>query len=383
MHFLHTDWFMGSSYTIVHHVDGVTFGGPMDEHSKINLNRPDDRGLLLVFDDVTLDIVDALGDWIDEDDNISSLGVERDYYLALEAPYAPRNGPLRTLGEFELVAGVWPKYFRAEDWNLNNRLDANEDDGARSFPPDEPDGILDSAWSGQLTVYSVGAGATASGLPRLLLKRADPEELEERLSVTAAQAEAIKNYGSSDTNVLTDLLFTPLAGTTGRPGGGDEEGGTGNPATSDQPGSSGRSGSAQQAQGVPALNDKQLTALFAEASIEDPVDRLPGKMNLNTIPSQLLRDIFTLMSMDEAIADEIIFMRSSRPQGIVSLVELQKIPNITTTDLRAITRRFDVVSNVFTITSRGRSETTGLEVEIIAVVDRSTVPVRILEYREQ
>jgi hypothetical protein len=38
---------------------------------------------------------------------------------------------------------------------------------------------------------------------------------------------------------------------------------------------------------------------------------------------------------------------------------------------------------VFTITSRGRAMTTGLEVEITAVVDRSTLPARILEYREQ
>jgi hypothetical protein len=38
---------------------------------------------------------------------------------------------------------------------------------------------------------------------------------------------------------------------------------------------------------------------------------------------------------------------------------------------------------VFTITSRGRSGSTGLEVEITAVVDRSQLPARILEYREQ
>jgi hypothetical protein len=42
-----------------------------------------------------------------------------------------------------------------------------------------------------------------------------------------------------------------------------------------------------------------------------------------------------------------------------------------------------VTSQVFTVNSRGRSESTGLEVEITAVVDRSTLPARILEYRER
>jgi len=41
-----------------------------------------------------------------------------------------------------------------------------------------------------------------------------------------------------------------------------------------------------------------------------------------------------------------------------------------------------VVGNVYTISSRGRAESTGLEVEILATVDRSSLPLRILEYRE-
>ena len=44
---------------------------------------------------------------------------------------------------------------------------------------------------------------------------------------------------------------------------------------------------------------------------------------------------------------------------------------------------FTTTSNVFTVTTRGRSQATGLEVEMIVVVDRSTLPVRIIEYREQ
>ena len=418
----------------------------------------------------------AITDWLDADDDVSALGVERDYYLSLESPYLPRNGPMRTLGEMELIAGVWPKYFRGEDWNLDNRLDPNEDDSARSFPPDNPDGILDGGWSSRLTVYSTMGGATESGQPRIYLKQANSDDLEKRLGVNTAQADALIQYGKSDTATLADLLTTPLTGVAanannannnngnannnGQSGGnnsgnnsgaggrgnsnnnnnnnnnnnkdasgdgGNSNGDSNKDASSDRAGNNrnnnnrggngngnnnggGRNNTGGNNNGggnngnnsgannnnkndnpgggtgpaaVPPLTEKQLHAVLAETSMEDPLDRKPGKMNINTISTQLLRDILSSTTLDESIVDELIYMRDSRPQGITSIIDFQKIPNITPDDLKIITRRFDTVSNVFTISSRGRSWASGLEVEIVAVVDRSTVPVRIIEYREQ
>ena len=43
--------------------------------------------------------------------------------------------------------------------------------------------------------------------------------------------------------------------------------------------------------------------------------------------------------------------------------------------------QLDVTGWVYSISSRGKS-TSGQEVEIHAVVDRSTLPVKIIEYRE-
>ena len=40
-------------------------------------------------------------------------------------------------------------------------------------------------------MYSVDGGATASGLPRIYLRRADPLELQERLGIDELQAEAL------------------------------------------------------------------------------------------------------------------------------------------------------------------------------------------------
>jgi len=378
MYFVSSGTLLNSSYDILHHSRGRDLGGPTDENGKFNMNNVNDRGLLLAFDDFTLDVLDAIADWQDTDDEPSTLGVERDYYLSLESPYEPRNGPMRTLGEIEMIAGIWPRYFRGEDWNLNGRLDPNENDSGRSFPPDEADNIMQAGWSEHLTVYSVDGGATDSGQPRIYLKKAEAKELVERLGVNTAQAEALIQYGGNENNRLTDLLINPLQGgassqPTGQPG---QQGQSG------QQGQGGQNGQEQGAGGVPPLTNEQLTMVLAECSVSNPKNRVPGKMNLNTVDGDFLRDLFEIMGLDEALADELLYLRD-RSTGITSLVELKSIPSITPQDIQAISQRFDVRGNVFTISSRGRSASTGMEVEIVAVVDRSTIPVRILEYREQ
>ena len=133
---------------------------------------------------------------------------------------------------------------------------------------------------------------------------------------------------------------------------------------------------------VAALTDEQIAAAFAELTMRDPEVRRPGKLNINTVPADLLRYLVTSFGADEVIAEEIIYMRTGRPEGITSIVDLREIPELTDNMLLGIARLMDTTSNVYTICSRGRSRATGAEVEIIAVVDRSTVPVRILEYRE-
>ena len=379
MYYVSSGALLNSSYDILQNPRGRELGGPTDENGKFNLNNVNDRGLLLAFDDFTLDVLDAIADWQDTDDEPSPLGVERDYYLSLESPYEPRNGPMRSIGEVEMIAGIWPRYFRGEDWNLNGRLDPNENDSGRSFPPDESDNIMRAGWSEHLTVYSVDGGATDSGLPRIHLKEAEDEELIERLGVNAAQAQALIQYGSNESNRLTDLLINPLQGSA-QPPSGTQPGQQGQPGPQGPAGQQGQGG--QDQGGVPPLTNEQLTKVLAECSVVNPKERVPGKMNLNTVDGDFLRDLFEILGLDEALADELLYLRD-RSTGITSLVELKAIPSITPQDIQAISQRFDVRGNVFTISSRGRSAATGMEIEIVAVVDRSTIPVRILEYREQ
>jgi hypothetical protein len=360
-----------SSYDISHFADGKEWQGPMDEHSKLNVNASlEESSLLTTLEDMSPDVADAIFDWMDEDGDERALGAERHYYQSLSIPYEPRNGPMRNVAEIELVAGIWPEHLRGEDWNLNNRLDLNEDDGEQTWPDDDPDGVLEVGWAGLMTTYSVEGPLGASGLPRIDVAQAEPEELMERLGIDEEQADALINYTGEDGASAGSLLTQYV-----RQG-----------ETRDAPVAEVRAGRQPQPTAAaatgPALTTDQLRAVFAETTLGGSGERRPGKLNLNTVSEELLRQ---LLIGREHLADEIVYLRSSGLEGITSIVDLIEIPAFQedTETLEYLARIAGTTSNVYSISSRGRSWPSGVEVEIIAIVDRSTLPIRILEYREQ
>ncbi len=345
-------------YDIRHHSDGITWWGPMDEHSKININAALENPTLLAnLPNISPDIVDAILDWIDPDDEERTLGAERHYYLSLSMSYEPRNSRMRNIAELELVAGVWPEYLRGEDWNLNNRLDPNEDDALRTWPPDEPDQRLDAGWSGLLTTHSVSGGLAESGLPRIDLRSTTPEELIERLDITEEQAASLMSFARDANSRMSALLTRQI---------------------DQQAAARGNRGSAG---GEPTFTNDELRAVFAELTIGNSAQRTIGKLNINTVSETVL---LQLLQDREYLADEIVYLRAGSPEGIASLVDLIEIPAFQDDPgtLQYIADIMDVRSNVYSITARGQSRIGDVEVEIFAVVDRSTVPIRILEYRE-
>lgn len=56
-------------------------------------------------------IVDAIKDWIDPDDETTRFGAEDSYYRALEKPYLCKNGPFEFLEELLLVRGITTELF--------------------------------------------------------------------------------------------------------------------------------------------------------------------------------------------------------------------------------------------------------------------------------
>ena len=129
------------------------------------------------------------------------------------------------------------------------------------------------------------------------------------------------------------------------------------------------------------FTNDELRAVFAEVTIGNTARQAIGKLNINTVSEEVL---LQLLQDREYLADEIVYLRAGRQEGIASLVDLLEIPAFRDDPgtLEYIADIMDVRSNVYSITVRGQSRIGDVEVEIFAVVDRSTVPIRILEYRE-
>ena len=95
----------------------VVAGQIVDEQGRFNLNNLMDRNQrsepdvkllrrLLALLDLPPDLADAVVDWIDEDDNLTSAaGAENAYYLGLARPYRAANKPMVLVDELYRVRG--------------------------------------------------------------------------------------------------------------------------------------------------------------------------------------------------------------------------------------------------------------------------------------
>jgi len=109
--------------------DGYFLIDVMDLSGRIQINRlVNERGdyndaqknillRLLGFPEFGLDadeaenLVDAIKDWIDEDNEVTRFGAEDAYYLTLEDPYPCKNGPLESPEELLLIRGMTRELF--------------------------------------------------------------------------------------------------------------------------------------------------------------------------------------------------------------------------------------------------------------------------------
>lgn len=135
--------------------------GLMDESAKLNINYLPNMGLsnddlhtlMLNIPNMTVDIADALLDWMDSDDTINTYGAESETYQQMSPPYKAKNGPFETIDEMLLVKGITPTLLYGEDANRNGLLDPNENDGDASPPLDNADGVLDHGFVAYFSVH--------------------------------------------------------------------------------------------------------------------------------------------------------------------------------------------------------------------------------------
>jgi len=342
----------GGSYSIMYTDPPNQYEGAADAQAKINVNKMTQADLL-TFIDMPEDVADSILDWIDEDEDVRELGAESGFYLNAKGfRYEPRNAPMRSMQELELVAGADATLIRGEDWNLNGILDPNEDDGELSWPPDNADGILDAGWSEHLTTYGVDGGLAPSGEVKLDLRTAAVNDIAKRADLDKDQADAVAAWAARPDSSLVDFLTRDLRTL----------------ATQAQ--------ASQSARQSRALTDDQLAFLFDECELANstvPPDKI-GKLNINTCTKETLEHI---ASIDPAVADLIILERDSRAQGFISIVDLLDVPVVSRARLAQLYPILCTRSNVFIVNSRGKDESTGLEVEMTAVLDRSALPITI------
>ncbi len=106
--------------------DGLLSGFIVDEERKINLNflvklnvgketvsqeRKDQLIRLFVLLEVNPDLVDAIIDWIDENDEALPFGAESAAYQTREPGYSAKNGKMNTLSELRMVQGITPEIY--------------------------------------------------------------------------------------------------------------------------------------------------------------------------------------------------------------------------------------------------------------------------------
>jgi hypothetical protein len=187
-------------FSVVAPVSGGGTGprfGLRNESAKINLNSLAESTLseieantvLMSVPGMTVEIADAILDWIDSDSDPRLYGVESDYYTSFTG-FTPANGPLRSLDELLKIDGVTPELLYGEDYNRNGWLDPNEDDGPLSPPDDNQDGILDLGWSEYLTVTASETNLRRDGSEKIPLNSNTLTDVYDRIAEEFDEAAA-------------------------------------------------------------------------------------------------------------------------------------------------------------------------------------------------
>ncbi len=172
--------------------------GLENESSRLNVNAlpyidlqgiADPRDQLLALPGMTIEIADAMLDWIDTDDKPREFGAEVEYYSSLSVPTVPANGEVTAIDELLAVRDVTPELLFGSDRNRNGIVESNERE-ARGETRSDMSGeyeMTDRGWSAYLTVYSQERNVNALGQSRVYLNMQDMRRLYDELSAALSE----------------------------------------------------------------------------------------------------------------------------------------------------------------------------------------------------
>lgn len=420
-------------------VSGLRFGLE-DESTRVNLNALPwldkqspgaGRQILMGLPGMTEEIADAILDWMDEDDEVRDApGAEAEYYLALNPPYEPKNGPLETIEELLLVKGIRenPWLLFGCDANRNGLIDAGEPDSMTIPNVDNSDGSMNRGWSAYLTLYSLETNLNPDGEPKIDLNQSDMEQLYEQLEevLGANRARFIvawrlgedadddepadKIDASIDLDLsqqpqrtlssVLDLIGKNVRLTSGGAEGESAGGGNAPAGGTGSAGGAGRGGTGASAGAAAPGGEAEETVLetpFPDdpSSMRDYLPELmdyvavttsspiPGRININQAPRKVLEGI---PGMTAEIVEKIIGEREPDPtqadvsrrhetwilsEGLVTLDEMRQLMPFVTGG-----------GSVYRAQVVGYFDQGGRAVRIEAVLDATTNPARLVFFRD-
>ncbi|TWT83933.1 General secretion pathway protein K [Planctomycetes bacterium CA13] len=354
--------------------------------------------LLMALPGMTEDVADAILDWLDEDEEVRPYGAESDYYNTLQTPYSPSNGPMQSVEELLLVRGVTPTLLFGADANRNGVLDADEQQRF-GVSIDTPGSL---GWAAYLTVYGAEGNKTRDGLARVNVNQDDLELLYEELidaigdETYASFIVAYRIAGKSTVQSLSDA--------EGDDGGGSGPIGVWTADVLDQLDlSGGASNSINQVLDLVGatvtIGNGDDARTFSSPFIEGPIsmaiymsilmdviatqdaDTMPGRINLNECPAELLYGIPTL---DEETVEAILEGRSAESddpnhefatwplvEGIVTLDQMRSLIPLLTGG-----------GDVYRAQIVGYYEQSGISSRSEVIIDATTVNPKVVSWKD-
>ncbi len=325
----------------------------VDEASKLNINTVSRKQLLrLEREGMTEEIADAILDWRDNNDEPRGGGAEAGYYENLRYRYRIRNGRFRTIRELLMVKGITEEMLYGEDTNLNGKLDYNEKDGDESPPPDNKDEKLDRGWIAYLTCYSYDKNKDAGGNDRVNINKADEDKLTRELNISKPHAKWIVKNREHES--ISDLI---------------------NDKSPKEAKSEG-----EESENAQPLDLQTFKDIADKITVNDE-EIIPGKVNVNTAPKEVLAVLLGDDETAKQIANDIVTHRDGLLSGMQSIAEVLDVKSVSVKTFKKIAKHITTRSDVFTIRCVGRADRgrgRGVRLQTEAVVGRNQTPCKIL-----